>query len=56
MKELLRNWIKKRFNLYDIKDLTIGGHCGCCGVWIATALVPADWPYSICSKCLKIGN
>jgi len=53
MNKWIRNWIKRHFCLYDIEDLTIGGHCGCCGAWIHNEIVPEDWPYSLCQNCIK---
>ena len=52
-KERLRNWIKRKFELYDIKDLVTGGHCGCCGAWMNNEILPKDWPWGICSECTK---
>jgi len=49
-------WIKNRYGLYSIEDLTIGGHCGCCGSLIENEIVPKIWPYSICEKCLNLGE
>ena len=48
------NWIKRTFDLYDIEDLKIGGNCGCCGSWISNKIVIADWPWSLCDKCLEL--
>jgi len=48
---MIRNFIKKYFLLYDLEDLRIGGHCGCCGRWVKDVIVPEDWAITICSKC-----
>ena len=48
---MFRNYIKKIFELYDIDDLTVGGHCGCCGKWVTYCIVPKDWAISICERC-----
>jgi hypothetical protein len=43
----LREKIKKIFNLYDINDLVIGGHCGCCGNYIPDEIFEKNfsWGY-----------
>lgn len=55
MKEKIRMrfnyWVKKFFDLYDICDLTIGGHCGCCGAWIPDEIFPKIWTWGVCKKC-----
>jgi len=56
MRTKIRNWIKEKFHLYDIKDLSIGGHCGCCGAWIDNEILPKDWAVGICSNCLGEGE
>lgn len=48
----MRNWIKKFFVLYDIKDLIIGGHCGCCGNWIPDEIFPEAWSWGLCQECI----
>ncbi len=53
MKKFIREWLKEKFNLYDIKDLTIGGHCGGCGDWINNIILPKNWAVGICKKCLR---
>jgi hypothetical protein len=50
---MFRKWIKKKFNLYDIDDLVIGGHCGLCGDWIPDKILVKVWTWDICKKCLK---
>jgi hypothetical protein len=47
----LRRKIKKHFDLYDIRDLAIGGHCGCCGEWVPDEIIDKDWRVSLCKKC-----
>ena len=47
-----RNWIKRKFGLYDISDLQIGEHCGLCGVWIPNEISPKEWAFGICKKCI----
>lgn len=49
-----REWIKRHFGLYDIEDLQIGGHCGCCGKWIPDKILPKLWAVELCKKCLNI--
>jgi hypothetical protein len=48
---MFRKYIKRLFDLYDIEDLRIGGHCGCCGKWVKDCIVPEDWAITICKKC-----
>jgi hypothetical protein len=50
---LILKYIKKWFNLYEIKDLRIGANCGCCGVWIPDEIVIKTWAWSICNKCIE---
>ena len=46
-----RNFIKNRMGLYDIADLQIGEHCGCCGAWIPNEISPKVWAVGLCGKC-----
>lgn len=46
-----RNWVKRTFWLYDVSDLTVGGHCGCCGKWTPNAIVALDWRITLCDVC-----
>ena len=48
----IRNWVKSWLGLYDVEDLKIGGHCGCCGVWIPDQIFPKDWSWGLCKKCI----
>ena len=54
-KKEMRNWIKRLFKLYDINDLIVGGHCGCCGKWIPDEIFWKSWPWGLCKKC-RIGR
>jgi len=56
MKNWLRNFIKRKFNLYDIEDLTIGGHCGCCGKWIPDEIFGKSWEegWGLCDNCCQL--
>lgn len=47
----MRKLIKRLFNLYDIEDLTIGGHCGLCGKWIADEIFDKGWSWGMCKEC-----
>ena len=49
----LRRKIKYKYELYDIKDLIIGGHCGCCGAWIPDEIFNKNWGWGLCNKCIK---
>jgi len=52
MKAWIRKTIKHLFNLYDLDDLVIGAHCGCCGKWVSNHIVPDDgWRVTICDTC-----
>jgi len=52
---VIRRWfrdrVKRWFWLYDISDLTVGGHCGCCGRWLALDIVEKGWEWTVCSEC-----
>ena len=48
----MRKLIKRLFNLYDISDLVIGGHCGCCGKWIEDKIFFMDETWGLCEKCV----
>ncbi len=52
-KKQIRKIIKKTLNLYDIGDLQIGGHCGCCGNWISEEIFCKKWSWGLCQKCIK---
>jgi len=49
----MRRWIKRLFNLYNLEDLTIGGHCGLCGKWIPDQIFPKEWSWGICNECVN---
>ena len=51
-----RKWVKKYFNLCDIKDLVIGGNCGCCGAGMPKEIFPKDWRWGLCKECIKGGE
>ena len=36
-----------------LEELEVGGHCGCCGVWVEHCIVEAIWPYTVCEKCIR---
>lgn len=50
---MFRKIIKRVFNLYDIEDLVIGGHCGLCGRWIPDEIFDKMWRWGICDKCAE---
>ncbi len=57
MKKKIRNWIKKKFDLYDIKDLVIGFTCQHCQTWIPNKIVVLKkWILYTCESCLKKGK
>lgn len=51
-----RRWIKHIFGLYDVNDLVIGGHCGCCGNWIPDKIFEKAWPWGLCKTCIYEGR
>ena len=46
---MIRRWVKRHFQLYDLIDLTSDAICGLC-LKGCTDVVPKDWPYSICDS------
>jgi hypothetical protein len=44
---MIRRFVKRWFNLYDLQDLTTEAHCGICGKAVVD-VVPKDWPWSLC--------
>ena len=50
----LIRWLKRKYKLYDYNELTVGGHCGCCGKWVDKAIVEKGWEWTLCeSDCCK---
>lgn len=47
----VRNKLKDIFTLYDIEDLQIGGHCGCCGKQIPDKIFEKIWSWGVCKEC-----
>jgi len=47
----LRSKIKIWLNLWDIEDLTIGAHCGLCGLWLPNIIIDKLWRVDLCKKC-----
>jgi len=43
--------IKNRWAMFDIRELTVGGHCGCCGAWVDKAIVEKGWKWTLYEKC-----
>jgi hypothetical protein len=43
--------LRNRNYLVDIRSLTVGGHCGCCGKWVGNAIVDKDWRWTLCDRC-----
>lgn len=50
----LRNYAKRKFDLYDLEELQAGGHCGCCGAWIPAEIFPKYWAWGLCQSCKQI--
>lgn len=51
---MIRKLIKKWLGLYDIDDLRVGAHCGCCGHWMPNEIVSKDYAWDLCKKCENI--
>ena len=41
-------------HFYKVEELKIGGHCGCCGAWVAQCIVEKQWAVTLCDKCINI--
>ena len=50
---MFRKYVKRWFGLYDIEDLTVGGHCGCCGRWLPNEIVDKFFKWSLCDHGCK---
>ncbi len=50
---MLREFVKRFFDLYDIRDLMTGGNCGLCGAWIPDEIFDKMWRWGMCDKCAK---
>lgn len=46
-------WIRELIVQVVLEELTVGGHCGCCGKWIAEHIVEVAWPWSVCDDCIS---
>lgn len=53
---MLKRWLKEFIIEVVCSDVTIGGHCGCCGVWVERVIVSVDWPWTLCENCIKEGK
>jgi hypothetical protein len=53
---MIRKLIKKWLGLYDLHDLRVGAHCGCCGHWIPEAIVEKDYSWDLCRDCEDNGH
>ena len=49
----LKEWAKRHWHLYEVSELAIGGHCGCCGKWVDKAIVEKGWEWTLCNECAK---
>ena len=47
----MRKLIERLFNLYDVEDLQIGGHCGLCGKPIPDEIFEKIFPWGMCKEC-----
>lgn len=46
-------WIKRLIVQVVLTELTIGGHCGCCGKWVPDHIVEAGWCVTLCDDCIS---
>jgi len=53
MIKYLRDKVKGWLGLYDVEDLAIGGHCGCCGDYVEDCIVDKHWQVTLCKKCIE---
>ena len=56
IRKRIRSWIKRKFDLYDIEELQVGGNCGCCGKWVPDMIVPTYWTWCLCDSCGNTNN
>jgi len=42
----------EQWSYYQINELAIGGHCGCCGRAMPREIFPKFWRWGICESCL----
>lgn len=49
----LKEWCKRHWYLYEMDELTVGGHCGLCGKWVDKAIVMKGWEWTMCEECEK---
>lgn len=54
IKRWIRERVKKLFRLYDLSDLTVGAHCGLCGINMPEEIVCKGKEWAICDKCAGI--
>jgi hypothetical protein len=52
----IRDRIKKLFDLHNIEDLVVGGHCGCCGRWVLDKVFEKSWPWGLCQECIDVNE
>jgi hypothetical protein len=55
MFKFIENWLNKS-GFYKYSDLQVGGHCGCCGIWVKDEILPKYWAVTMCSDCIELGN
>jgi len=53
MKKRIRNFIKRKFYLYDIEDMQSWGHCGCCRKLITDEVFLKVYSWGLCYLCRK---
>ena len=54
----MKKWLRRkalnlleRWEIYHIEEFQAGGHCGCCGKWVKSDVVPEVWPWTLCDQC-----
>jgi hypothetical protein len=52
MFKFIEYWLNRN-GFYKYSDLQVGGHCGCCGKWVAYEILPKNWAVTVCKNCLE---
>ncbi len=52
----IRRWFADLVIDIVLKEISVGGNCGCCGNWVEYDLVPSYWRVTICKECIEGAN
>ena len=55
MFKFIEKWLNSN-GFYKYSDLQVGGHCGCCGIWVKDEILPKYWAITVCNDCQELGN